>query len=240
MIKIAICDAMPVTVNTIKQMLEKHYFSEEIKVDTFSSGVLLAEQASKKKYDIVLSAIELSEKETKNGINGMVVTRKFKEAYPEVIIIFLMENLKYEKELLNYEPFRCILKPVIATDVINAVETAIRRINNWKDKYIEIKTKGITLYPNLRNIILFSSARPYIEITNIDNDNITFRGKLDDVEEKISNLTNDFLRPNKSFLLNQKYITQYTSKDVTMINNEIISITRKYKKEFLENLHFGI
>lgn len=142
--------------------------------------------------------------------------------------------------MLNYEPFRCILKPVMATDVINAVEASIRRINNWKNKYIEIKTKGITLYPNLRNIILFSSARPYIEITYIDNDNITFRGKLDDIEEKISNLTNDFLRPNKSFLLNQKYITQYTSKDVTMINNEIISITRKYKKEFLENLHFGI
>ncbi len=240
MIKIAICDAMPIVVNAIKQILEKHCFSEEIKVDTFTSGAVFVEQAPKQKYDIVLSAIELSQEEAENGINGIVVTRKFKEAYPEVILIFLTGNLIYERKLLNSEPFRCILKPVMATDVIDAVDAAIRRINNWQNKYFEFKTKGITLHTNLRNIILFSSASPYIEIRCIDNDNMTFRGKMDDIEKEIRNLTNDFLRPNKSFLLNQNYIMHYTSKDVTMINNEIISITRKYKEKFIKNLHSGI
>lgn len=240
MIKIAICDTMSIESNAIKQILEKHCFSEEIEVDMFTSGALFIEQAPKKKYDIVMSAIELSQKEAENGMNGIVVTRKFKEANPEVTIILLTENLICERKLLNAEPFRCISKPLMAADVIDAVDAAIRRINNVQNKYFEFKTKGITLHTNLRDIILFSFARPYIEIRCIDNDNMTFRGKMDDIEKKIRNLTSDFLRPNKSFLLNQKYIMHYTSKDVTMVNNEIISITRKYKKKFMKNLHSGI
>lgn len=236
MIKIAICDDVPVIVNAIKQTLEKHCFAVDVEVDVFTSGALLAEQAPKKKYDIVFLDIELSQEEAESGINGMVVANKIKEEYPEVSIIFFTGNLGYEKKLLNYEPFRYILKPVMDVDVIDAVNAAIRRINNWQDKYFKVKTNGIVLHANLKNIILFSSARPYIEIRFIDNDNITFRGKLDEVEKEISNLTDTFLRPNKSCLLNRKYIKRYSSKDVIMINDEIISITRKYQKKFIESL----
>lgn len=237
MIKIAICDDLPPVADSIKKMLGLHCFPTDIAVDTFASGTLLVKQATKRIYDIVLLDIELSQEEAESGINGMIVANKIKELYPEVIIIFFTGNLGYERNLLSHEPFRYILKPVTAVDVIDAVEAAIHRINNWQDNFFEIKTKGITIHTNLRNIILFSSVRPYIEVKCIDNDNMMFRGKMDDVEEQISHLTDGFLRPNKSCLLNRKYIMRCTSQDVTMINNEIVSITRKYKKEFTEKLH---
>ncbi len=238
MINIAICDDMPIVVNAIKQMLDKYCFCEEIEVDLFTSGALLIKQAIKKKYDIVMMDIELSQEEEESGINGMVVANKIKELYPKAILIFFTGNLGHERKLLNYEPFRYILKPMMAEDVIDAVEAAINRINKWQGKYFEFKANGIILRLNLKDIILFSSARPYIEIKCNDNDDIRFRGKLDETEKEISNLTDDFLRPNKSCLINKKYITDYTSKDITMSNNEIISITRKYQKIFFENLYY--
>ncbi len=237
MIKIAICDDLPTVAESIKQMLGMHCFPTDISVDTFVSGALLIEQASTRRYDIVLLDIELSLEEAENGIDGMIVANRIKASYPEVIIIFFTGNLGYERNLLNYEPFRYILKPVTAVDVIDAVDAAIRRINNWQDNFFETKTRGITIHINLRNIILFSSVRPHIEVKCVDNDNMTFRGKMDDVEKQISHLTDGFLRPNKSCLLNRKYIMRCTPQDVTMINNEVVSITRKYKKEFMEKLH---
>ncbi len=146
MIKIAICDDLLPVADSIKKMLGMHCFPTDIAVDTFTSGALLVEQATKKIYDIVLLDIELSQEEAESGINGMIVASKIKELYPEVIIIFFTGNLGYERNLLSYEPFRYILKPVVAVDVIDAVDAAIRRISNWQNKYFEIKTKGITIH----------------------------------------------------------------------------------------------
>ncbi len=236
MIKVAICDDVPIIVNTIKKMLDRHHFSEEIEIELFTSGERLIKQTMKEKYDIVLMDIELSQKETESGINGMVVANKIKEYHPQAILIFFTGNLGHERKLLNYEPFRYILKPVMQKEVIEALEAAISRINKWESKFFEVKMNGIAFNINLNDIILLSSTRPYIDIRCINNnDDIRFRGKMDDAEEKISNLTDDFLRPNKSCLINQKYITDYTSKDITMINNEIISVTKKYQKEFFGN-----
>ena len=61
----------------------------------------------------------------------------------------------------------------------------------------------------------FVSRRPYIEVVSKD-DVATFRGRLDDIEHQIEELKGCFVRVNKSYLVNTKYINSYTTKAVSL------------------------
>lgn len=77
--------------------------------------------------------------------------------------------------------------------------------------------------------------RPYIEAQTID-ETVKFRETMDHVEKEIAKLSSDFLRDNKSYLINKAYVRSYTSREVVMENGERINLGRKYAKDFLEEM----
>lgn len=234
MIKIAICDDIPEITLWMKETLQNHTFKEKIEIDTFLSGQKLYENAIKKKYDLIFMDIEL-EPEVENGLLGMEISNKIKNLYPEVLVIFFTGKFIYKEKLLNFEPFRFLQKPIDEMDLVVCVEAAILRIASWKEKRFSFKTNGIQHHIDLKKIISFSSVSPYIEM-ELQHEKISFRGKIDDVENEVNKLSDDFLRPSKSYLVNKSFIKEYSSKKVTMENGEEISITRKYAKSFFESL----
>lgn len=108
--KIAICDDIQEIALSMQLDLQEHTFDEEIVVDAFVSGADLFLKAAKYQYDIIFMDIELCPND-KNRDNGMILSNKIKDLYPEVIFIFFTGNPGYETELLNFEPFRYINKP---------------------------------------------------------------------------------------------------------------------------------
>lgn len=228
MIKIAICDDMLNIAKSLQQILLEHDFQENIQVDAYFNGTELFENAIKKRYDIIFTDIDLGEKSE----NGMIISNKIKDIYPDVIMIFFTGYSTYMDCLLNCEPFRFINKPIEKKELIGAAEDAIRRINNWKGKYFLFKKKGIDFRVRLKDIIYFESNRPYIKIESLDDEPVRFRGKMDDVEFDTRKMTEEFLRPNKSFLINRNFVRSFSSKEVIMFNGTRITITRKYSKDF--------
>lgn len=232
--KLAICDDVKEVSLHIKNILEKHEFDEELVIDTFTTGESLLESAKQKKYDIILLDIELSK--DSEADNGLVVSSKIKASYPEVIIIFFTGRIGlYENELLQFEPFRYIKKPLDKAELIKACEDAIKRIRGWQDRYFKYKISGVTFRINIKEIILFVSNGHYVIIKTIDED-IRIRAKIDDMEQNLRELTDDFVRPNKSYLVNRNYIKIYSANDLVLSNGEEIAVTRKYTKKFVEQM----
>lgn len=234
MIKIAVCDDMENIAVGMQETIQKHIFEENIQVDAFTSGKNLFENTVKNRYNLIFLDIEL-EPGTENGLNGMQVSNDIKDLYPDVLIVFFTGNPNYRDELVNFEPFRYIAKPFDEAEVISAVDAAIKRINGWEETFFAFSTNGVRHHVNIKEVILFSSKRPYIEVKSIGNV-AHFRGKMDDVEVQVKELSQDFLRPNKSFLVNKKYIKKHSSKELVMSNGERVTITRKYAKDFFENM----
>ena len=239
MIKIAVCDDGPTVALCVKNILLEHQFVETLEIDTFDKGQELYESAMKKKYDIVIMDIELTDtgKSDKYFENGMLLSNRIKDINSETIMIFFSGKGGYEKELLNFEPFRFVGKPVFETkqNLYMAVRDAIDRLRNWRIKY-EIKLgRGIWTKIDLKNVFYFSSMRPRIIVKMID-ETLEYRGRLDTVEKEISALTGCFVRVNKSFLVNKKYIMSFSHKDVIMINGEQISLSPKYIQSFFEKM----
>lgn len=228
MINIAICDDEIVITHQIKEMLQNHNFDETVAIDTFSDGEKLYQNAINKRYDILMMDIELTKVKSSNK-NGMEISRKIKAMYPDILIIFFTGYMSYKSALLNFEPFRFLEKPVIKDEVISAVNDAVERINGWKNNFFQTKIGGNIIRIKFKKIILFESSRPYIFINAVDkSDCVKFRGKMDDVEKEVNKVSNDFLRINKSALINKEYIERCSTKEAVMMTGDIVSVGRKY------------
>lgn len=106
------------------------------------------------------------------------------------------------------------------------------------EKAISIIEKDTSIYSyvkrrefyqvSLKNVIYFTSAHRTIEYLCINGKTDTFYGKMDNVEKDILTISKYFLRANQSYLINAKYILTISQKEVTMVNGDIIIISRKY------------
>lgn len=235
MIRIASCDDVSIIGLAVKSVLESHNFGEKLEIDCFIDGMELLQQAMREKYDILIMDIQLVESERSGDVlNGMEISNRIKGIYPDITVIFMTGNAGYERQLLNFEPFRYINKPIASERVIKAVMEAVQRIKKWstEDKIFTFQKNKVWYKRKLSDIVYFESRRPYIDVVSKD-DVATFRGRLDDIEHQIEELKGCFVRVNKSYLVNTKYINSYTTKAVSLYDGNVISISRKYLQEFI-------
>lgn len=235
MIRIAICDDVSIIGLAVKSDLESHNFGEKLKIDCFIDGMTLLQQAMKEKYDILIMDIQLVESEQSGDVlNGMEISNRIKGIYPDITVIFMTGNAGYERQLLNFEPFRYVNKPIDSEKLVKAVSEAVHRIRRWnsEDKVFLFRKSKVYYQRKLSDIIYFESRRPYIDVVSRD-DVATFRGRLDDIEHQIEELKGCFVRVNKSYLINTRYINSYTTKAVRLYDGNVISISRKYLQEFI-------
>lgn len=225
MIDIAICDDIFIFTLQIKNMLEESELEDVISIDTFVDGEELCKSAINKRYDILMMDIDLAKEE--DGKNGMEISDNIKAMYPDVIVIFFTAYMSYRSDLLNFEPFRFLKKPLMKDEVIKAVNDAIERICGWKNNFFRFKKEGEQIQIKLTKIILFESFRPYIHIKTLDGEE-RFRGKMDDIEKEVESISNGFIRVNKSTLVNKEYIERCSTKEVVMTNGDVVSVGRKY------------
>lgn len=234
--RIAICDDITGAAEMIKDLLLAYNYGEELEVDCFEYGEELYTRFVKKKYDILITDIELTSEGYSRELlkNGMLLADAIKEMYPETIVIFL-SRFSYEKDLLKHEPFAFVDKPNLGNDkrITESVEKAIRKLRNRAEyeTLYWIKSNGISIGKPIKEIIYFESNRPKIKLVAVD-DEYEFRGRLDQVQEQIEKSAESFIRVSKSFYINARYIKGYVSKEVTMINGAVIPISRKYLEEF--------
>lgn len=232
MTKIAICDDIEEVSLRMRKTLLAHTFSTNIEVDYFVSGTDLYNGFIKKRYDIVLLDIELSDKKDENG---MLISNMIKDIRSDVIIIFFTGQIGYELELLNFEPFRFLRKPIDDNELIIAVDAAIKRLDHWEDKYFGFKYKGIKININIKEIMFLVSQSPYVIVKCVD-EQTKFRGKIDDIEQELGEISKDFVRISKSYLVNKVFIKEYTTKGVVLNDGEKLPVSRKYKKQFTEKI----
>ncbi len=236
MIRIAICDDIPGTAAAIKALLLAHDFGEALEVDCFECGEQLYTQFVRKKYDILITDIELAPEGYSEDMlkNGMLLADEIKDMYPETIVIFL-SRFSYEKDLLKHEPFGFIDKPNSRNDgrITETVDKAIRKLRNRAENETayRIRANKVTIEIAIKEIIYFESKRPRIKVVMID-DEFLFRGRLDQVQEEIEKSAERFIRVSKSYYINARYIKKYTAKEIEMINGTVVSISRKYLENF--------
>ncbi len=225
MLRIAICDDESSYVEKmIKYIMDYNKDRlNQIEINEFYSGESLVNHIVKGElFDIIYLDIEMDKLD---GISTAITIREYDI---NVLLIYVSSHESYYKQLFEVEPFRFIKKPINKNQFKDVLEKAISRLEKVSEDFHFQYNKSIIKLP-LKDIMYFDSQ---IRVVNIYTENqiYTYYDKLDNVEKKVKEITNMFIRVHKSYLVNYSYIKQWEYAQVTLYNGYIIQISEDRRK----------
>ncbi len=183
------------------------------------------EEAKKRTYDLFLLDIELLD------YTGMELAKELRkmDKYKLTFIVFI--TAVPTKELLAFKEIHCydyIVKPFGEKEVTHTLKTLIQ-FGIEKEEFINFTLKNLIYRIKFDDIIYLEVVRRKIKVVTVNEEFEVSQYTLSSLEEDLSE---DFVRCHKGFIVNIKYISSI-DKTNSLINlkstNDIIPIGRKYK-----------
>lgn len=203
MINIAICDDDIIYRNKIFEIFKEFCNTQEFEFecDVFESGVEMLNSCDKNgyKYDFVFLDIIMDE------VNGLEVANVLKEKNKNIEIIFISTSRDFVFESFDYNAFDYLVKPIEEEKVKKIIERVIGKLKS-AEVIVPITNGKSTELVKLDDIHYISVDGRIITVHCEDNE-YKFYGKIDNITEQISKLSNyNFIKPHRSYLVNPKYI----------------------------------
>lgn len=232
MIKIAVCDDVEAELERIKASVEKLCREAKISAEIYSyqKGRELAAliAADKNSFDILLLDIDMPD------ITGLEVAEALRQAGSEMILIFVSAHEKYVFKSIEYAPFRYIRKSRINTELGPALNAAFSMLNSKNEKTTLIKTENETVLVKHCDIVYIEVSGHYLEVNLKSEDILKTRLPLKVLEGELAD--DDFVRIHSGCLVNIKYISKFSSFDITLDSGKRLIVSRACLKSVKRKL----
>lgn len=222
MIKIAICDDDKAFTDQIHSTLKE--LSCGCMINKFYNSKELLHQVQKERhYDIYVLDIEMPE------FNGMDLAKAIREKSRSAIIIFLTGYSEYVFDSFELNTFRYIPKNEVEKRLIKAVNDAVNLIDT-DDSYITIDNNyGVGLNKIFCKSIIYINKYRNDVLIHTAGEVYTYKKQtLQDVYDEIK--SGRFVFVERGFIVNISCIEKLKEDTVVLINQEIIPVSRRYKK----------
>ena len=227
MLNICLCDDDMKIIDyysmVINKVLNKNNF--EFNIEKFTSGenLLFELDGNYNKFSIIIIDILMKK------ISGIEVAKILRSNGYNAIIIFLTTSKEYAIDSFEVEPLNYILKKdnYKFEDVILK---AARRTTEEANKKIIISTKTQYKIINFDKIIYIESFNKKVILHKLNSDTDHINNSLNDIYLRIKEF--GFVQIHKSYVVNIKYVESFNSQECKLKNNIVLSIGRKYLKDF--------
>ena len=225
--KIAIVDDGVIYTESLGKMIDKYAEEKQlqIEVDKFVDGFAFFDNYEKRAYDAVFLDVIMP------GFGGMEIAKLLRRTNKQISIIFVTTSAKsavmgYKVEALDY-----MIKPVSYTNLRLVMNKLVRIYDaNKNKKIVQIKTESETVFINTEDIIYIESSKHNCVFHTEQGDYTTVLS-IGSVEKEYE--TYNFIRCQKSYIINLAHVKKITTKYVYLdYNNLQIPISRD-KKQFL-------
>lgn len=227
MIHLAIIEDNAQYLMTLRQYItrygEEHGLSFHIVAYTNIEDFLLPRSES---YDIVFFDIELP------GMNGMDGAKRFRQMDSDAVIIFVTNLSKYAVNGYEVDAMDYMLKPVSYNNLALKLQKALQRIEKKQYKTLALHSRE-GIYKLRSSDIFFIESSGHNLTFHTDSGDITVTGSLSDYEEELK--ANFFSRCDRCYLVNMQAIAKTDGTIVTLRNGAEITISRRKKKDFLND-----
>ncbi len=234
MIKIAICDDQEIFCQEIERKVSEIFdkFGVEIDVDVYFSGkrfLKVLSESDDVAYDLIFLDVHL------DGISGISIGNEIKKPQYQFInkIVYISSDLSKVYDSFSAEPFGFIPKPIDKTALESTIGRFLKRHSCFKEIF-SYKFKKITYRLLVKDIVFFESNDKKILIHKLNGEIDVFYDTLDRVEAYLSN--SKFLRINKSYLVNTYYVSEIKYDNMTVINGEILKVSRNIREKVSKQL----
>lgn len=231
MIRIAICDDEKNVRSYISSLIGKQ--KKECNIKEYASGEELIRSGNE--YDILILDIQM--KTNNDGMETAKFIRKeLSKSKKEPIIIFVTGYSEYVTEAFDVDAFQYLLKPI---NEEKFDEVFGRAVDNVK------KNKEISYMPVRSLIIHFNNSNHRVSIDDVfyaesnnrkvilflKNEVISYYARLRALEEE---LQGQFFRIHKGYLINLKYVEEYSKNEVILTNGAKLLISKYKYQEFVK------
>ncbi len=247
MIKIAICDDEPNIRHYLATLIQKQRVSHETEV---------AEYASLREYlscgagtDLLFLDIEMPQEpdgfreaeseHTAQSLprNGMELARRIRDtdAFLQPLIIFVTGYEKYVYDAFDVDAFQYLLKPVDEQRFSEVFARAVERILAKQSRQPD--TRSLLIQSAHRNktvpldSIYYIESRNHKVILHLKEGLFSYYARIGELEDE---LTDQFFRIHKGYLINLSYVDSYSRTEVELTNGERLLISRYKYADFVK------
>ena len=200
MIKAAICDDEPKTLDCLCERISKEFNRRgaEIRIEKFTSGSEFLGANKIESFDVFFLDIDMPE------MGGFDIAEKINNI-GEPLIIFVTSHDELVFSSLRFRPFGFMRKTYLENELpqtAEAVRIEITKRNSGSKFAFQTKTGEV--FADLSNVEYIESYGHWLKVHIKDNKQLECYGSLSDFEKRLEKY--DFVRTHKSYLVNCKFI----------------------------------
>ena len=227
-LKCCIIDDEPLAIELLESYVKKTPFLQL--EASFTSAVQAIERISKGDIDLIFLDIQMPE------LDGMEFSRMIEG---KSRVIFTTAFAQYAVDSYKVNAVDYLLKPFAYTDFLKAAQKALQwfelssgtgEMHSPDKSYIFVKSDYKLKQIPLDKVLYIEGLKDYV-IIQLDEQRVITRMNLKNIFELLPK--HDFLRVNKSYIVNTKYIDSFDNNDIFIKTHEI-AIGNTYRDAFFE------
>lgn len=231
MLRIAICDDDPKSLEQISQLLQAYFRVRPNltgRINAFTSGKSLLEQIETEPgFDLYLLDILMP------GQNGIEIGRRLREAGSEGEIIYLSTSDEYAVDSYDVQAFFYLLKPADEAKFFRVLDAAIEKQAQRKENAVMVTTaEGVRriLLERIRYVERIGRIMRY-DCTDGAVDSLSIRSSFRDM---VAPLLADrrFCLCGASFVLNFHHVSSIKGQSAILDNGKVVALPRKAATDF--------
>lgn len=229
--RIAICDDEEKIIEEVMGYLQDLQQKTEDRMDMqpfLNAEDLLYEIEEMAPYDIVFLDIEIGTS------NGIFVAENIKKRCPTTLIIFMTGFHQYVYEVFDVQPCGFLRKPLKWEEFEHVFERALGQCDSRPA--LEYNSKGHFYRVFLKDIWFITSEKRQIILMLKDGEE-RYYGKMDEVEQTLRSMSNNFWRISQSVIINTRYLKEISYHTVTLENGDdrwTFNISQAYRVSIRE------
>lgn len=220
MLRIAVCDDDESEIKLIRGYSERYtvQYDNVLKVKSFSSGEELLKTYKKGDFDLILMDVEMGK------MDGIYVADQIRHIPDHDVNIMYVSNFpQYMQASFGVRAAQYLTKPLNYETFSNKINELINYIAEDKEKIVDIYYEGEHYYVGEASIIMIESRGAKLQITT-ENDCFNIRGKISDYQSICEKY---MIMPNRSILVNTRYIYKISGNAIELKNGHKIIISRR-------------
>ncbi|WRS30958.1 LytTR family DNA-binding domain-containing protein [Actinomycetaceae bacterium MB13-C1-2] len=231
MLRVAIVEDDSDSAALLVRCLERSLGEREIQFEcTIFSEATSFLTSYKPVFDLVFMDIELP------ILSGMEAARRLRRLDSKVLLIFVTSMSHFAEQGYEVDAFDFISKPYRFADFDRKLGRALKARNRELDSML-VSQRGTQTRLLLRDISCIEARGHSLRI-HVDGQILDASGSLREMQEALQG--KGFLRANKSFIVNGRFVKVVRDNRVTLSDGNELTIGRPYRKPFLDGLAMHI
>lgn len=189
--------------------------------------------SGEKKVDILFTDIRLSS----TGVDGIELVRRLFPERSGTQIVYVTAYDDYHMRVYQTPHTYFLKKPVMQGDVDDALRACVRRLREYVERPLRVRSRRVekVLWPHSiiyvesqKRVLSIHVARGPVLPQGVDEEVVQTYSKLSAILEELPSC---FIRVHKSYAVNMEYISEFSAESVMLVTGAKVPVSRERRPE---------